>query len=47
MVALELSGSGINTPALHADGDVSGSTLTISPWQWYVDENGYLTLGRI
>ena len=47
MVALELSGSGINTPALHSDGDVSGSTLTISPWQWYVDENGYLTLGRI
>lgn len=47
MVALELSGTGINTPALHADGDVAGSTFTISPWQWYVDENGYLTLGRI
>lgn len=47
LVALELSGTGINTPALHADGDVAGSTFTIAPWQWYVDENGYLTLGRI
>lgn len=46
IVVLDLSELGINTPALHAAGDVSGSTFTIAPWMWYVDENNMLTLGR-
>ncbi len=46
ITALELSSTGINTPALVATGDVSATTFTIDPWMWYVDENGLLTLGR-
>lgn len=46
VIVLDLSELGINTPALHAAGDVSGSTFTISPWMWYLDDNGFLTLGR-
>lgn len=46
ITALELSATGINTPALVATGDVSATTFTIDPWMWYVDENGLLTLGR-
>ena len=46
VVALDLSALGINTPALAAAGDVSGSTFTLDPWIWYLDEHGFLTLGR-
>lgn len=43
---LTLDANGINAPNAIISGDVSAKTVTIAPWQWFVDSNGVLTLGR-
>lgn len=43
---LLLNSSGVNGNNFIASGDVKGKTMTIAPWQWFVDSNGVLTLGR-
>lgn len=43
---LTLKESGVEANNILARGDVSAKTMTIAPWQFFVDANGVLTLGR-
>jgi len=43
---LTLENNGITASNVRASGDISAKTWTIDPWQFFVDSNGVLTLGR-
>ena len=46
-VAMRLSGDGIQTQGVvSAESGVVAPSVEITPWKWYVDSHGLLTLGR-